>query len=147
VPSIAAEAGVGIGTVYREFASKEELIAALAVERLDWFEEETRRALAEPEPGAAFFALLRRAAERQACDHVAGAALAATSGDAQVRAARARVERGMGRLLRAAREQGAVRPSVTPGDIRLVFTALRGVTAEGGDWRRALEILLAGLGA
>src|SRR3954451_538853 len=53
VPAIAAEAGVGIGTVYREFPSKEALIAALALERLRWHRTQVDAALAADDAGAA----------------------------------------------------------------------------------------------
>jgi AcrR family transcriptional regulator len=145
VPAIAAEAGVGIGTVYREFCSKEALVAALALERLEWHSEEIRRALAEPDPGAALHGLLWRAAQHQAADHVVGAALAATGEDPEVQAALRRVTRAMGRLLREAQAAGAVRPDATAADVRVMFAALRGVLAEGRDWRRAFELFYAGL--
>src|SRR3954452_9636764 len=70
VPAIAAEAGVGIGTVYREFSSKEALVAALALDRLEWHMDEIRRPLAYPDPGVALHGLLWRAPKRQAADHV-----------------------------------------------------------------------------
>ena len=37
VPAVATAAGVGVGTIYRAFGSKDELIAALAVDRVDLF--------------------------------------------------------------------------------------------------------------
>src|SRR3954454_22719434 len=46
LPAIAAEAGVWVGTFYREFPSKEPLIAALALERVEWYGQEARAALA-----------------------------------------------------------------------------------------------------
>ena len=49
VPDIAARAGVGKGTVYRCFPTKEHLIAAVATERARWFEREARAAAADPE--------------------------------------------------------------------------------------------------
>src|SRR3954462_4856282 len=93
VPAIAAEAGVGVGTFYREFPSKETLIAALALERVEWYAQEARAALAADDAGAALRGLLARGAERQASDPLAGAALAATTEDEQVRAALRRAER------------------------------------------------------
>src|SRR4051794_29987141 len=45
VPAIAAAAGVGVGSVYRAFASKDDILAALAVERLEWFTKEAQAAL------------------------------------------------------------------------------------------------------
>jgi AcrR family transcriptional regulator len=145
VPAIAAEAGVGIGTFYRQFPSKEALIAALALERLRWFREELRRALARDDAAAALRELLLGAAERQSRDDLVGAALVATSTDLEVLAEKRRCERALGKLLRAAQTQGAIRPSVTIADMHVLFAAVRGVIAEGQDWRRAFALLFAGM--
>src|SRR3954451_1354889 len=59
VPAIAAEAGVGVGSIYRAFASKGELIAALAGQRLRWFTDRALAAAEAADPGAAFERLLR----------------------------------------------------------------------------------------
>jgi len=64
-----------------------------------------------------------------------------------VRAAKRHAERATTRLLRAAQEQGAISPAVTLADVEVMFPALRGVIAEGQDWRRAFELLFAGLRA
>jgi AcrR family transcriptional regulator len=63
VPDIAARAGVGKGTVYRCFPTKEHLIAAVATERARWFEREARAAAADADPWSAFSAFLARVAE------------------------------------------------------------------------------------
>ena len=147
VPVIAAEAGVGIGTVYREFPSKEALIAALALERLRWYREQLAAALGEPDAGAALRDLLWRAAERQSGDDLVGHALVVASESSEVRDEKRRCERAMRKLLRAAKEQGAIGAGVTLADVHLLFPALRGVIAEGKDWRRAFELLYAGLEA
>ena len=42
VPEIAARAGVGKGTVYRCFPTKDHLVAAVATQRVRWFEAEAR---------------------------------------------------------------------------------------------------------
>ncbi|MEJ8649362.1 helix-turn-helix domain-containing protein [Streptomyces sp. MS1.AVA.3] len=55
---IARRAGVGAGTVYRHFPSKEALFRATIVERIELFTD-TARDLAEvPDPGAVFFRFL-----------------------------------------------------------------------------------------
>ncbi|HEX4466090.1 MAG TPA: TetR family transcriptional regulator, partial [Solirubrobacteraceae bacterium] len=46
MPAIAAAAGAGVGSVYRQFASKRELLAALVVERLAETEAGAHAALA-----------------------------------------------------------------------------------------------------
>lgn len=144
VPAIAAEAGVGIGTVYREFPSKEALIAALAVERLRWHSERVAVALEAEDAGAALREVLFNAAERQSRDDLVGLALAAASEDSEVLAEKRRCERATRKLLRAAHEQHAIRPDLTLEDVNLLFPALRGVLAEGKDWRRTFELLYAG---
>ena len=63
VPDIAARAGVGKGTVYRCFPTKEHLVAAVATERARWFEREARAAAADADPWSAFGAFLARVAE------------------------------------------------------------------------------------
>src|SRR5256885_16287003 len=53
VPAIAAEAGAGVGSGYRAFASQEDLIAALAVERLQWVTRAGAAALSAAQGGRA----------------------------------------------------------------------------------------------
>src|SRR5215210_3522248 len=65
---IAREAGVGVGTVYRHFPNKEDLIYALAEHRFERLAEFCREALAEPDPGGAFERYLYRGAELQVTD-------------------------------------------------------------------------------
>src|SRR5579859_1789389 len=52
---IARRAGVGAGTVYRHFATKEALVEAVLVDRLEALLQQARTALQAPNPGAAFF--------------------------------------------------------------------------------------------
>ena len=47
---IARAAGVGVGTVYRHFPNKDELVEALARERFERLAELAREALARPRP-------------------------------------------------------------------------------------------------
>src|ERR1700729_3422429 len=61
VADIAARAGVGRGTLFRNFPSKEHLIAAIVVERMHESVERGRAALEAPDPGEALFALIEQA--------------------------------------------------------------------------------------
>ena len=63
VPEVAARAGVGKATVYRSFPSKEHLIAAVSLERLEEFERSARERLDEPDAAGAAGALRRRGRE------------------------------------------------------------------------------------
>src|SRR5689334_6744231 len=56
--AVAKRAGVGIGTVFRHFPTKEALLAAVLVERMRGLAEHARAAVAEDDAGAALFGFL-----------------------------------------------------------------------------------------
>jgi AcrR family transcriptional regulator len=68
IEDIARTAGVGVGTVYRHFPSKGELIAALVRDRFQRLAERAAQALAEDDPWEAFCDLMRFSAELQIRD-------------------------------------------------------------------------------
>src|SRR3954466_15110906 len=65
---VARRAGVGVGTAYRRFRNRDDLIAALFEERLDEFMEILDTALADPDPWRGLSAFLERWMEMQAAD-------------------------------------------------------------------------------
>ncbi|HEX5146556.1 MAG TPA: helix-turn-helix domain-containing protein, partial [Conexibacter sp.] len=126
VPEIAAEAGTGIGTVYRQFSCREELVAALVLERIAWSEAQVReRDAAAGAAGAALEAVLVRLVERQGYDDVLAEALARTSGREEVALAVASFMDALGALLARARAEGSVRADATLDDVGLLFAATR----------------------
>jgi AcrR family transcriptional regulator len=148
VPAIAAAAGAGIGSVYRAFACKQDIVAALAVERLVWFTREADAALAESDAGAALEALLRAIVARYSTDHVLSQALEATFERPEVAPARDEAMRACERLLARAVEQGSFRADLTADDLRLVLAGLRAAeAARPGTGDRLLELVLGGLRA
>jgi AcrR family transcriptional regulator len=142
MPVIAAAAGAGVGSVYRQFCSKHELLAALAVERLVEAEQGAVAALdSAAGPWLALTGLLWTLAESQATDHVASEAIATVSEHPDVQSALARTVVALERLLAAARAEGRLRPDATALDLRLLFAATRAATAlEPEAWRRMLEL-------
>src|SRR5438270_11022669 len=64
VGEIAQQAGVGRGTLFRNFPSKEHLIAAIVVERMGESISRGRLALEAPDPGQALVDLLEQAVRR-----------------------------------------------------------------------------------
>jgi AcrR family transcriptional regulator len=60
VGEIAESAGVGRGTLFRNFPSKEHLIAAIVVERMGELAQRGRDRLADEDPGEALFAILEK---------------------------------------------------------------------------------------
>ncbi len=142
MPAIAEAAGAGIGSVYRQFPSKRELLAALVIERLEDAREGAARALAsDAGHWRALTDLLWELAERQAADDVLGEAMASVSTHPDVELALARTTVSLERLLDAARAEGRLRADATALDLRLLFAATRAASAlEAGAWRRMLEL-------
>jgi AcrR family transcriptional regulator len=142
MPAIAEAAGAGIGSVYRQFPSKHELLAALVVERLQESERGAEAALgSDQDRWSALTGLLWTLAERQAGDDVLGEAMATVSEHPAVVEALAATVIALERLLAAARAEGRLRDDATTLDLRLLFAATRAAgTLEAGAWRRMLEL-------
>jgi AcrR family transcriptional regulator len=142
MPAIALAAGAGIGSVYRQFPSKRDLLAALVVERLQDIERQADAALASSlRPWPALTGLLWTLAERQATDQVIGEAMATVSEHPEVQAGMASVTDALERLLAAARADGRLRADATTLDLRLLFAATRASEQlQPGAWRRMLEL-------
>ncbi len=151
---IAREAGVGVGTVYRHFPTKQDLIGALAERRFERLAEFAREALAQDEPGPAFEEFLLRCAEHQASDR----SLSQVMRD-RPEAMRAAAEKaGLLELTREAmtraQEAGAIRPDAEAEDVPMLMCGL-GTTMPGNDgpfvsatsWRRFMAIVIDGLRA
>jgi AcrR family transcriptional regulator len=149
MPAVAAEAGAGVGSLYRQFPSKRDLLAALVIRRL----LQTRRAAvdAAARPGDHWQALkemLRVRVARHAADDFLGEAWSQVEDHAQVRVASTATQDAFARLLNMARAEGGVRPDATALDIRLLFVATRASRQVHDDaWERVLELMLDGLAA
>jgi AcrR family transcriptional regulator len=146
VPSIAATAGAGVGSVYRAFASKEEIICALAVERLHWVCERAGEALRARDAWAGFERLLRVIAERQLADGVLGEAFAAAFRRPDLAESLAAATAAVDDVLVRVRASGALRTDVTTDELRAIFAGLRGAEAtEPGGGAKLLDLVIAGL--
>jgi AcrR family transcriptional regulator len=146
VPAIAAAAGAGVGSVYRAFASKEEIVCALAVERLHWVTRRARAALEERDPWAALERLLCDIAERQRADGVLGEAFAAAFRRPDLAQPLAVASAAVDRVLDRARQIGALRAEITTEELRGLFAGLRAAdAAQAGSGAKLLELVLAGL--
>jgi AcrR family transcriptional regulator len=149
MPAVAAAAGAGVGSVYRQFPSKHDLLAALVVERLQESERGAEVALARGEDRwTALTGLLWTLAARQAADDVLGEAMATVSEHPAVLEALAATVSSLERLLAAAQAEGRLRADATALDLRLLFAATRAASQlEAGAWRRMLQLGIDALGA
>ena len=149
VADIARRAGVAKGTVFRHFATKDELIAAIVGEHLTALTVVARRLLAAPDPGAALLEFLTVAADqRQQRDLTFLQSV--SEGDSQVTELRDQLYATISALVDRARESGAVRPDVTGTDVVLLMCApvhvIEYLPNPAPDlWRRYLAIIFDGL--
>jgi AcrR family transcriptional regulator len=142
MPAIAAAAGVGVGSIYRQFPSKLDLLSALVVERLQEVEVAATKALSAPQgPWAALVELIWDFAGRQAEDGVVAEAMSCALVEPRIETARAKANGVLTQLLDAAKAEGRLRADATAGDLRLLFAAARGAQkVQPGGWRRMIQL-------
>jgi AcrR family transcriptional regulator len=134
--------------VYRAFASKEEIVCALAVERLRWVQERAADALDARDPWTGFERLLRVIAERQLADGVLGEAFAAAFRRPELAKPLAAATAAVDAVLDRVRANASLRTDVTTDQLRAVFAGLRGAEAtEPGGGAKLLDLVIAGLRA
>jgi AcrR family transcriptional regulator len=117
---IARRAGVGAGTVYRHFATKEVLFEAVIIDRLHALRDDaTDRLAADQDAGAGFYDFLAEMIRSAVVNRAISDALAATpqaTVDA-VAAVKDELMAQFGALLRRAQRAGAVRADIQPDDL------------------------------
>jgi AcrR family transcriptional regulator len=146
VPSIAAAAGAGVGSVYRTFASKDEIVCALARERLRWVQERAGEALEATDAWDGLEALLRVIAGRQIADGVLNEGFAAAFRRPDLAEPLALASAAVDEVVQRARADGALRIDVSTEELRGLFAGLRAAEAtEPGSSATLLELVLAGL--
>lgn len=147
--SIAREAGVGIGTLYRHFPSRELLIEAVYRAELAEVVAAADRLLAEHPPKTA----LRRWMDRYASFVAAKRGMAESlhaifdSGAMEPSQTRDSIVGAVGMLLRAGADDGSLRSDVQPDD---VVSSLIGIFLASGSPEqtgRMLDLLVAGVAA
>jgi AcrR family transcriptional regulator len=122
VAEIAQRAGVGRGTLFRNFPTKQDLIAAIVIERMHKATEQARALLDAPDPAEALFGFLEEMVGPQQLDSRAlfdaiGDTFLANEG---IRAAHAEVVAGLEDLLTRAKDAGAVRSDVGAMDVLML---------------------------
>jgi AcrR family transcriptional regulator len=150
VQEIARRAGVSTGTVSRHFPAKDDLFAAIVLDRAERLVA-TARTLAETQPpGPAFFEFIEVMALEGVRNRAIGDALAGAGFDVQ--AAAADVDQDLvgmwSTLLARAQAAGQVRADVTVGDIKaLVIGCCARNDPDPGHaaTRRLLSVITAGL--
>ncbi|MEN3611713.1 TetR/AcrR family transcriptional regulator [Plantactinospora sp. DSM 117369] len=151
IGEIAQRAGLAKGTVFRHFASKEDLLAAIMLQMLDQLVRTAERLLGAADAAAALREFMTDgvevlAADRAFCEVIGRPSLQ----HSEVRDAIDRLCDAAEALTARAREEGAVRGDITGTDIVLLLggihqTAAPLLPAQPQAWRRYLELALDGL--
>jgi AcrR family transcriptional regulator len=148
---IARYAGVGVGTVYRRFRTKEELIEALFMDRLDSVAATADEAYAAPDAWCGLVSFMERMAELMAGNlGLRQMLMFATYGRDLVAVARQRNEPLVQRLVERAQAAGQLRADIQQTDIPFIVFMLTDAAhlayaANPGIWRRYLTLILDGM--
>ena len=148
---IARYAGVGVGTVYRRFADKEELVEALFTERVGEIAAMAEHALEMPDPWLALVCFLERAATVLAGDvGLRQLLLFATYAGDKVSYARHTLAPLVSALVSRAQATGKARADLAGTDVPFIMLMLS-TAAEYAQqsrpkiWRRYLTLLIDGM--
>jgi AcrR family transcriptional regulator len=147
---IAAHAGVGIGTLYRRFPTKESLMTALVRERFQEFAVIAEEVEQTVDPAEALETVMRRHAE--AVEHDAAFQLAMMNLESfhweGIEEDKTVLRATIARIIRRGKKAGAVRRDLREeeyGALMCSTTAAMYFMADKTVWRRQQEIMLAGL--
>ncbi|MFI0815984.1 TetR/AcrR family transcriptional regulator [Streptomyces sp. NPDC021098] len=152
VSEIARRAGIGMGSLYRRYPSKELLAQRMRIAGMEQLVTQARTALAEePDPWAAFARFLRDALSAQGPSGpllpLVGGRLPATE---TIVAARNRLRSALDELVEGAHRAGVLRTDFTSADIPLLLEHLSTRIPVANERAttlhlRYLDLLLAGL--
>lgn len=153
IAEIAQRAGVGKGTVFRHFATKEELLAAIALDRFDELIAVASDLLDAEDPGAAVLEFMTTGATMHAHDRTFSQVSVRTFlKDPSVRAASDRLGRLVDQLVERAQQEGQIRGDITGRDVRAFMSAACQAAepyraVEPDLWRRYLGVVFDGMRA
>lgn len=150
IDEIARRAGVGAGTIYRHFPTKESLFQAIVADRIQRLVDNAQALLAAEDPGQALFTFLSGLVEEGATDQGLVDALAGLGFDIAQAAPEAEQSfmTALGDLLARAQQAGAVRSDVDVQDVKTLLVGWQAMQRYSGDdqqTRRMIAIMRAGL--
>ncbi|NOU87271.1 TetR family transcriptional regulator [Paenibacillus sp. LMG 31460] len=144
---IARRAGVGVGTVYRHFPTKEDLFGAVIISHKARLIEEANQLLYHDDPGEAFFHYFARIIREGIANKAITDALVSSL---NINAGRSEVAsdfwQGIDNLLARAQQSGSVRADARFEDIKVLLIGILQATGDSGTFPdRVVSILCDGL--
>ncbi|MEU2135325.1 TetR/AcrR family transcriptional regulator [Streptomyces sp. NPDC018352] len=149
VREIARRSGVGMGTLYRHFPTKNDLLATVLEQEFSyWLTDAHRQAAATEDPWQALTGFFEQMLAKQGRNRALVESYAAAGGPTE--ACARHCYSVMDELLTRCLNAGLVRPDVTTADLVLLNTSLSQTVltasdSHPGQWRRLLRISLDGL--
>ncbi|QRP49534.1 TetR/AcrR family transcriptional regulator [Amycolatopsis sp. FDAARGOS 1241] len=140
---VAQEAGVGRGTLYRHFPSREHVFAAIMRDSADALDAHARELLDAPDGGARLPEWLRHF-DRAATEYP-GLTGHVTDDGSPVAVTCAPMKASFKRLLARARDEGRVRPDVSAAQVLTLVGALPKDPETGRTAKPYLDVVLEGL--
>jgi AcrR family transcriptional regulator len=152
MPDVARSAKVGVGTVYRHFSTKDELIAALVAERFERLADQAREGLQMDDAWEGISSFVRFAAQMQADDRGLCEVIGSRPDMMDAAARAAELPELCDQLVKRAQRSGQLRQEIEWEDIPMIACGLGSVTQTAvgpakGRWPRLVEIILDGLRA
>ncbi|TRW82783.1 TetR/AcrR family transcriptional regulator [Mycolicibacterium sp. 018/SC-01/001] len=149
IDEIARRAGVGAGTVYRHFPTKEDLFRAVVDDRIRGIIAWGRALLHDVAPGEALFTFLRTlvlkwgATDRGMSEALAGAGV---SVEAEIPEIEDEFLAMLGELLRAGQDAGTVRGGISVAEVKALLVGLQAVQGYNSDAATTvIDVVLDGL--
>lgn len=145
---VARRAGVGIGTLYRRFPSRPDLIAAAFETKMARYADLASEALDASDPWLGFCRFVEQVCGMQAADHGFTDVLTMTFPTAPAfEAQRARAYKSFGEVVARAKGAGRLRPDFVREDMVLLLMANAGVVeataaAAPEAWRRLVAYMV-----
>jgi AcrR family transcriptional regulator len=152
VPDVARAANVGVGTIYRHFPTKDDLIAALVADRFERLADRARESLESEEAWEGFAEFIRFAAQIQADDRALCEVMGSRPELMDVAAREAGLPALAEQLVERAQRSGELRADLEWEDIPMIACGLGTATHSSpppsrARWPRLVEIILDGLRA
>jgi AcrR family transcriptional regulator len=152
MPEVAKAAKVGVGTVYRHFPTKSDLIAALVAERFERLADKAREGLEMQDPWEGIAEFIRFSAQIQADDRGLCEVMGSRPKVMDAAAREAELPELCHRLVERAQRSGQLRRDLAWEDIPMIACGLGGIAQAAvgpgaGRWPRLVEIILDGLRA
>jgi len=150
VEEVARRAGVGVGTVCRHFPTKQALVEAVLEAMYESLLDDARRALEQPDAGAAFRTFFNALSEFQARNRALAEHMAEIDLSASAQSVRDSLRVAIDELVTRAQDAGEIRADIGSADVALLFSGVAHATALAGDLqpvlrRRYVALILDGL--